>query len=253
MEQRKSFRINIPEGREHATLIMGKQQLSVHIIDESAGGFAVALLTDEDVQQNQVRILKTATGLYETRVARVEHFEDGKLLGLMRLSDLSNTAEKATAHSWRDFCSQPSPTGTGNGMPMGLGLIAVAALVACCASIYFMRRVPVTPEVAVSPLVKENTEALTKELEKLRSPAKEAVQVAKEKVQHVTQSQPVEYLRQQARVSQEVLYRLQLDSEQSRRIRNILSRTAGDLSAAEVEIRSVLTAEQARKWDDLAP
>ena len=112
-DQRQSFRIQIPEGRELAAILVGGKPVSVRILDESAGGFAVALLGDVDIQENEVHVLKAATGRYETRVARIEHFSDGKLLGLVRLKELSAACEEATrVASWRDnlFVPQQSPS-----------------------------------------------------------------------------------------------------------------------------------------------
>ena len=75
--------------------IVGRREVPARILDESAGGFALALQEDIDIQQNQIHLLKTTTGLYQMRVARVEHFADGKLLGLVRLSDLTDVDPKS--------------------------------------------------------------------------------------------------------------------------------------------------------------
>ena len=255
-DQRKTFRIQIPEGREHASLLVGKQQVGVRILDESAGGFAVALLTDEDIQQNQVHVLKTASGLYKTRVARIEHFEDGKLLGLMRLQDLSETDDSGLKDSsWRDYFFVPSQaTGAGGGLAIGIGATVVVGMLICVMAAYYIKYSPARRDSAASPLMKEYSEALTEKIEKAREAAKVSERLANEK-ERVSGGvrQSAEFVRRQARVSQEVLYRLQLDSDQSRRIRDILSRTSGDPTSAEAEIRSVLTAEQARQWQSLAP
>jgi hypothetical protein len=129
VDKRQSSRIQIPEGREHATLFVGQREVGVRILDESAGGFAVALLAEDDIQQNQLYTLKTATGLYETRVARIEHYQDGKLLGLMRLRDLSAAGE-----------NELKAAGIGSGWGVGIGAAAVAGLLLCLLAAYFIQR-----------------------------------------------------------------------------------------------------------------
>ncbi len=128
VDKRQSSRIQIPEGRERATLLIGEREVGVRIVDESAGGFAVALLADEDIQQNGLYRLKTASGMYETRVARIEHYQDGKLLGLMRLRELSHPAENdrkaARIGTWA----------------AGIGVTAVAGLLLCLLAAYFIQQ-----------------------------------------------------------------------------------------------------------------
>ena len=41
-DQRKTFRILVPEGQEQAVLKIGRRSASVRMVDSSAGGFAVA-------------------------------------------------------------------------------------------------------------------------------------------------------------------------------------------------------------------
>ena len=128
-DKRQSSRIQIPEGREHATLLIGQREVVVRILDESAGGFAVALLAEDDIQQNQIYVLKTAIGLYETRVARIEHFQDGKLLGLMRLRELSEAGK-----------NERKAAGIGSRWATGIGVTAVAGLLLCLLAAYFIQQ-----------------------------------------------------------------------------------------------------------------
>ena len=51
----------------------------------------------------------------------------------------------------------------------------------------------------------------------------------------------------------EVLFRLDLSLEQSDRIRTILERCSKDLPFAEEQIRGLLTEEQNRRWQSIAP
>lgn len=128
-DKRQSSRIQIPEGREHATLLIGQREVGVRILDESAGGFAVALLADDDIQENQLYVLKTATGMYETRVARIEHFQAGKLLGLMRLRELSAAGD-----------NEKKAAGIGRGWAAGIGATAVAGLLLCLLAAYVIQQ-----------------------------------------------------------------------------------------------------------------
>ena len=128
-DKRQSSRIQIPEGREHATLLIGQREVVVRILDESAGGFAVALLAEDDIQQNQIYVLKTAIGLYETRVARIEHFQDGKLLGLMRLRELPKAGE-----------NERKSAGIGSGWGAGIGATAVVGLLLSLLAAYIIQQ-----------------------------------------------------------------------------------------------------------------
>ena len=256
-DQRKNYRIQVSEGRDHASLQVGGQQMDGRILDESSGGFAVALRGDVDVQQNQVLVLKTATGHYETRVARVEYFDDGKLLGLMRLRDFSDAAEKELrVSSWRDYFFLPQQsTGAAGGWTTGIAAtVVVGVFLSILAACFFFRFSPDRRTPATDPQLQQYTEAAFAEIENARAAALKAEQLAREKERSSSKGRrSSQFLRQQAKVSSEVLYRLRLDSDQSRRIREILSRTSGDLTSAEAEIRSVLTAEQAQQWQSLAP
>ncbi len=255
-EQRKNYRIPVPEGRDHAALQVGGQQMNGRILDESSGGFAVALRGDVDVQQNQVLVLKTATGRYETRVARVEYFDDGKLVGLMRLRDFSDAADKEVrVSSWRDYFFMPQQsTVAGGGWTTGMVSTLVVGAVLFFFAAYFFRFSLDRRAPATDPQLQQLTDAAIAEIEKVREANLKADQLAREKESSSSKGRrSSQFLRQQAKFSSEVLYRLRLDSDQSRRIRDILSRTSGDVTSAETEIRSVLTAEQAQQWQSLSP
>ncbi|MGI8978448.1 MAG: hypothetical protein ACR2FY_04420 [Pirellulaceae bacterium] len=137
-DQRQSFRSVIPEGREQAALLVGDESVDVRIVDESAGGFAVALCGDVDIRQNQVHALKSAAGLYETRVARIEHFSDGRLLGLMRLRDLPVGGEEAPDWaSWGDYLFWPSRSfSVDSGTAAGIGVTAIVGMLLGLLALY---------------------------------------------------------------------------------------------------------------------
>jgi hypothetical protein len=126
-EQRRSFRIQVPEGRERGTLYLGAIPVEVRIMDESAGGYAVALLTDAEIQQNQVLVLKTATGTCQARVARIEQFDDGQLLGLVRLEDVDEAPEPGLQSSWREG-PHPLEKAFRGGWTTGIAAVLAGAL-----------------------------------------------------------------------------------------------------------------------------
>lgn len=240
--------------------IVGRREVPARILDESAGGFALALQEDIDIQQNQIHLLKTTTGLYQMRVARVEHFADGKLLGLVRLSDLTDVDPKSLqVASWRDslFAPQQSAGVGPSGIAVSIGVIVLIGVLVCGLVFLGIRYLPTKRSPEGSEYAHEFAEAVTSEIEKARDAAAEAERIAQEKSgglkKNLAAVQSPQLARLQARVAAETLYRLQLTAEQSQRIREILRRRSSDLAAAEEEIRSVLTAEQVQKWRTLAP
>ncbi|MBC7856502.1 MAG: hypothetical protein IAF94_23985, partial [Pirellulaceae bacterium] len=76
--------------------------------------------------------------LYETRVARIEHFSDGRLLGLMRLRDLSaDGAEAQSPSSWRDYLFPPSRSfSVGSGTAAGIGVTAIVGMLLGLLALY---------------------------------------------------------------------------------------------------------------------
>jgi hypothetical protein len=138
-DQRRSFRVQIPEGREKGTLLLGEKQIELRILDESAGGFAVAVMGDLELYQNQDLILQTHAGKCAVRVVRIEQFSDGKLLGLVRLRDISDPGEcTPRVATWRDSLFGPAHATPGGEsfLPAFLGTIAVGILLVVLAVCY---------------------------------------------------------------------------------------------------------------------
>jgi len=252
-QKRKSYRIQIPEGREQATLLIGKQAVEVRIVDESAGGFAVAMTGDADVEQNQIYALKTAAGLFEIRVARIEEFSDGKLLGLMRLTDLSSVVEEAPqAASWCDYLFSPRQSmGSGNFVAVGIGGTLLIGMLFCVLALYGIKYYRVK-HTSASPLLHDFTEAMTEEVLKAKAAAEEAERLAAPQKDQVIASSPTSAAASlSSTISSDTLYRLNLTADQSRRVREILIRVQ-DQTQAEAEIAAVLTAEQIQRWKSLS-
>lgn len=256
-DQRKSFRIQIPEGREHAVLVVKHREFQARILDESAGGFAVALIENVDVQQNQVHVLKTTTGLYRTRVARIEHFADGKLLGLVRLDDLSDEGEKALgAVSRYEHLFLPQATNGSRTGSIAAGIVlAVAVGAGICGLVFFgSQHLPAQQNPETSPNAREYANDVKESLKQVPLAAAEPNALMNESITAIN-TQPIDpnVHEPQSKFSPEVLYRLQLTPDQSRRIRGILDHSPNDLAHLETEIRSILTPEQVREWRTLAP
>ena len=71
-------------------LRVGMRQMSVRLVDESAGGFALACPKRVVAAPGEVLQLRTSSGLHEVRVIRREEFSDGILLGVERIRDLDD-------------------------------------------------------------------------------------------------------------------------------------------------------------------
>jgi len=89
-EQRQSFRIRIPEELEHAVLRVGGKTVEVRLVDESAGGFSIAIDHKVKAAPGNILRLRTAAGWHEVRVIHVLACDEGVLLGLVRLKDLED-------------------------------------------------------------------------------------------------------------------------------------------------------------------
>lgn len=258
--KRKSFRLQIPEGREHAVLTVGNKDFQVRVLDESAGGFAVALIEELDVQQNQVHLLKTITGLYQVRIARIEHFADGKLLGLVRLSDLTEEGKKGLKGATRledMFAPQASRVAQSSRTKVGIGLAITTAVVICGLWLYDAGYLPFrpSPETTRNPQESSDVAKVTPESDPLS--AADGKNLASEEEDLRAKKPLVPRLKNdfepEGKFSGEVFYRLHLTADQSRRVREILDRSSSDLASLESEIRSILTPEQVKKWRTMAP
>jgi hypothetical protein len=258
--KRKSFRLQIPEEREHAVLTVGNRDFQVRVLDESAGGFAVALIEELDVQQNQVHLLKTITGLYQVRIARIEHFADGKLLGLVRLSDLTEEGRKTLKGATRledMFAPQESKGAQSSRTKVGIGLAVTTAAVIGGLWLYGAGHLPFRPGPKTTQPPQKPSVAPQKIAEISPLPAAEGKNLAKEtgvlQIKEPSVPSSKNAFEPEGKFSGEVFYRLQLTADQSRRVREVLDRSTSDLATLETEIRSILTPEQVKKWRTLAP
>jgi hypothetical protein len=125
-DQRKSFRILVPAGQKQAVLKVGRKDVTVRVVDSSAGGFAIASGENLDVEKGDSLLLRTSAGWHEVRVVRHESFSDGVLLGVERLSDLDDPREVESVTSG-SLISWLWPT-AGTARVFALGVLAGAII-----------------------------------------------------------------------------------------------------------------------------
>ncbi len=70
-EQRRSYRCQIPDERQEATLKVGRRRFRVRLFNESAGGFAAWLQCDPKLEVDDLVELSTDAGSIEARVAHI--------------------------------------------------------------------------------------------------------------------------------------------------------------------------------------
>jgi hypothetical protein len=127
-DQRKSFRILMPDGQEMGVLRAGRREVKVRIVDASAGGFALASNTILPVRRGDLLRLRTSAGWHEVRVARQESYTDGVFLGVERVSDIDDPREMQRVKSgWLDYIFLPYAQGSVSGTKAA-GLFTSGAL-----------------------------------------------------------------------------------------------------------------------------
>ena len=107
-DQRKTFRILVPEGQEQAVLKVGRRSVTVRMVDSSAGGFAVASPGVLKVKRGEVLRLRTSAGWHEVRIVRLESFSDGMLIGMARMRDIDDPRQLQGTTGWLDSLFLPS-------------------------------------------------------------------------------------------------------------------------------------------------
>lgn len=107
-DQRKTFRILVPDGQLQAVLKVGRRAVTVRMVDSSAGGFAVASHEVLPVKRGDVLRLRTSAGWHEVRVVRQESFSDGMLIGVQRLKDIDDPRQLQGTTGWLDSLFLPS-------------------------------------------------------------------------------------------------------------------------------------------------
>jgi hypothetical protein len=200
----------------------------------------------------------------DTQVARVEKSADAKLPGLNRLQELTAACDAASKPAaWRDnlIVPEPSPPSVRK-LTMGISAGAVAGVLVCVLALHLTRNSTANRRPEQVPPVQEVTKAafpasdVTDEETASRKAAgekqldRDKSLVTQERTATPDKSTPA---RLKSRFDPEVLFRLDLSLEQASRVRTILDRCSKDLPFAEEQIRALLSEEQNRRWQSIAP
>ncbi len=87
--QRQSSRNQVANDRQVATLIVNSHRFSVRVIDESAGGFAIVSPFRLPIVENQNAELISPWVHSVVRLARIEQYPDGQLIGVTRVRNVT--------------------------------------------------------------------------------------------------------------------------------------------------------------------
>ncbi len=100
-ERRESFRCLVPFEEAPGVMRVGTKDMVVHVLEESAGGFAVrAPALPEQPQDGDRVVVATGGGCCEVRIIHQTEVDGGFRIGLQRLRDVKTVGGKApsTAH-----------------------------------------------------------------------------------------------------------------------------------------------------------
>jgi len=87
-ERRESRRFPVLEGREKIELKIGRRLIPGRLVDISAGGFAVEVALDEQLQAGLQVEMRTRDGAHIVQIARVAPLENALSLGIVRIEDV---------------------------------------------------------------------------------------------------------------------------------------------------------------------
>ncbi len=141
-EKRGAFRCRVPGSRRDSVLRVGKKQIPVQVLDESAGGFAVLVNRHPGVGPDDVVRLCTESGWHEVRVVHVCKHEpaisvgsgNGQnqarqfRIGLERLRDLATWEANRGFRAWFDRLR------IGGFLPLGSSTVVVGVVIAVSAA-----------------------------------------------------------------------------------------------------------------------
>ena len=150
-ERRSSYRCPVGGARRQGHLQIGKRSLAVQVLDESVGGFAIALDETPDCQIGAKLLLEIASTWVEVRAISIESLDrpseesqedDGKTytrLGLLRLRDLDPweiETEAPCRWSWDGFKSMLVPLAPLKSTFRGTVVMIVAVIAAGLALVF---------------------------------------------------------------------------------------------------------------------
>jgi len=238
LDPRQTALVQIPVGKGLAPWMDGGQQACTDNQDESA--------------------LRGTSPTGDTQVDHPDKSKDGNLSELNRLMELS-AGSRFGAIGANNSVSAPS---TVRRVAVGISGGTVAGVLACVLAMHFIRnttanqlREPTQLEQVAAEEVRADDAKPTASLEQ-KSGAESLPQSAGVLEPEAQRDLPAESIpdpRLKARLATEVLFDLDLSLDQAARIRTILERCSKDLPFAETQIRGLLTEDQNRRWEEIAP
>jgi hypothetical protein len=256
-ENRKSFRILTPAGRERALLRVGKKKLTVQLVDESAGGFAIACQGLVNAALGEVLELRTPGGLHEVKVIRREEFSNGVLIGLERLRDLEDPQQPGVQSSCFDYVWSPYIAGgpaSGGGFKLGMlvGLLVAAALLLVVGQFLSSYRPP-QANLNVLPVADRTVNEFEDKARRAAAQRQAELEAARLGVGQRAPSGG--FSSQWKKAPGRIADALGLSLEQRKQIEAIMNPAAATKSSADqdAQIRQVLTAQQAQRWQQMKP
>jgi hypothetical protein len=143
-ERRRSHRFPALLGRDRALLRVGRDDVEVKLQNESSGGFGILCPPGPQFRVGDALHLRTLTGWFEVKAARVEKTPDGTLLGLDRGREVGNLDRPKHRVPWIGVFSA-----------IGLGLLAVPAVTVFLAGNRPSTAAAVTAPPAAKPAAKQ--------------------------------------------------------------------------------------------------
>jgi len=253
-DPRQTVLIQTPVGKGLAPWQDGEQSNGAGSPNESARKLVAALPPS----------VKGTSPFGDTQVAPVAKLQDAKLPGLNPLMELSAVGDAVPkSASWRDnlIAPEPPPSNVGK-IAMGISGGVVAGVLACVLAMNYIRNSraesspqPILPVPELTQAV-STTDVQTPDTAQEKSAAdaqsgSDNIPVQEGRSELPSVSTPTARLK--SRLTPEVLFRLELSLEQADRIRRILERNRKNLPVAEEQIRELLTSEQDRQWQSIAP
>lgn len=113
-DRRRSFRIHTLLCRDMAILRVGRDDVEVHLQNESSCGFGLLVPPGPKFKVGDALFLKTVAGWFSVKAARVEETLQGTLLGLDRGPEVGNLDRPKHRTPWVGIIAA-----------IGLGVLAV--------------------------------------------------------------------------------------------------------------------------------
>ena len=88
-DKRHSYRYPVQEGFRSAIVKIGRQELLVQLVEESAGGFSLTCDSPFAFKAGQEALLQNSGGVYQVEIAHVTKHEETTRVGLKRLASVS--------------------------------------------------------------------------------------------------------------------------------------------------------------------